>query len=81
MDHQTIALLMGLLPILGLGIVYAVHLFRHGNVDQYSGSSDSLMVAKGEIEGLRDELAALRAEVGALRDTISSLNCDSGRAD
>ena len=78
MTDQDLALVVTLLPVVGVTIAYAVYAFRYGNVEE---DCESGRISKVEIEGLREELAALRAEVGALRDTISSLDCDSGRAD
>jgi len=32
-DAQTLAFILGLIPIIGLAAVYLIHLIRHGNVD------------------------------------------------
>ena len=74
-DSQQIALLLQLLPIIVLTIFYAVHIFRHGNVDEGANSRE---VTRDDLKGLKQEMTALRKELGALRNAASLLNCNSG---
>ena len=78
MSDQDLALVLTLLPVVGLTIAYAVYAFRYGNVEK---DGESGKISKAEIERLREELTALRIEVGALRSAISSLDRDYGRTD
>lgn len=72
MTEQDLALTLMLIPIVGLAIAYAIHVFRHGNVTE---EDNSVKTSEREMAALKEELAALRTEVGALRNTISSLDC------
>ena len=63
-DAQTLAFILGVIPIIGLAAVYLIHLIRHGNVD------DNHSQPGGQIVQLRAELADVRAERDALRRIV-----------
>lgn len=65
--HQLYAFMLGMIPIIGFGVVYLVHLIRSGN------AADSHSRTNGEVADIRRELTDVCAERDALKRALKSI--------
>lgn len=66
-DHQVYAFILVLIPIIGIGVVYLIHLIRFGNAEE------SYSQGNCEVAEIRRELADVCAERDALKRALMSI--------